>query len=96
MVDKIDGPMILAGDFNTTTWSYSLRSFAARNGFVREALNMLTFPMSWYYFDASRDTLPFLPMYHVMTRGGVVVHDIHTGRPTASDHLPVVFKFSVN
>ena len=87
--------MILAGDFNSTAWSYSLRSFVTANGFVRETLNMLTFPMSWHYFGAWRDTVPFLPLDHVMTRGGLTVHDIHTGHPTASDHLPVVFTFSV-
>ena len=96
VVDKIEGPMILAGDFNSTAWSYSLRDFVDRNDFVRETLNMLTFPMSWLYFEEWRDTIPFLPLDHVMTRGGIVVHDIHTGRPTASDHLPVVFSFSVN
>lgn len=95
VVDKIEGPMILAGDFNSTPWSYALRDFVARNGLVRETMNLFTFPMSWYYFGAWRDTLPFLPLDHVMTRDGVVVHDIHAGRATASDHLPVVFTFSV-
>lgn len=95
LVDTIEGPMIVAGDFNSTAWSYGLRDFVARNGFVRETLNMLTFPMSWHYFGNWRETLPFLPLDHVMTRGGIVVHDIHTGGPTASDHLPVVFTFSV-
>lgn len=95
VVDKIEGPVILAGDFNSTPWSYALRAFVADNGLVRETMNLLTFPMSWYYLGAWRDTLPFLPLDHVMTRGGVVVHEIHTGRPTASDHLPVVFTFSV-
>lgn len=95
VVHKIEGPMILAGDFNSTGWSYSLRNFVAQNGFVRETLNLLTFPMSWFYLDAWRGTIPFLPLDHVMTRGGIIVHDIHTGRPTASDHLPVVMTFSV-
>lgn len=95
VVDAIEGPMILAGDFNSTAWSYALRNFVARNDLVRETLNMLTFPMSWHYFGDWRETVPFLPLDHVMTRGGIVVHDIHTGRPTASDHLPVVMTFSV-
>jgi endonuclease/exonuclease/phosphatase (EEP) superfamily protein YafD len=94
VLDKIDGPMILAGDFNSTPWSYTLRDFVARNGLLRETMNLFTFPMSWFYLDAWRDTLPFLPLDHVMTRG-VTVHEIHTGRPTASDHLPVVFRMSV-
>ena len=95
VVDKVDGPLILAGDFNSTPWSYALRGFVAQNGLVRETMNLLTFPMSWHYFGAWRDTLPFLPLDHVMSRGGIVVHDVHTGQPTASDHLPVVLTFSV-
>jgi endonuclease/exonuclease/phosphatase (EEP) superfamily protein YafD len=96
VLDKIEGPLVLAGDFNSTPWSYSLRDFVARNGLVRETMNLFTFPMSWYYLGAWRDTLPFLPLDHVMVRDGIVVHNIGTGRPTASDHLPVVFTFSVD
>src|SRR5690606_5843408 len=95
VVDKIEGPLILAGDFNSTPWSYTLRDFIAANGLVRETRNLLTFPMTWYYLGAWRDTLPFLPLDHVMTRDGVVVHEIRAGQPTASDHLPVVFTFSL-
>ena len=95
VLDKIEGPLILAGDFNSTPWSYSLREFVSRNGLVRQTMNLVTYPLSWFYFDAWRDTMPFLPLDHVMTRGGIVVHDLHAGQPTASDHLPVVFTFSV-
>lgn len=95
VLDKIEGPMILAGDFNSTPWSYSLRDFVARNGFTRETMNLVTYPLRWFYLRAWRDTIPFLPLDHVMTRGGVVVHELHAGRRTASDHLPVVFTFSV-
>ena len=56
VVDKIEGPMILAGDFNSTPWSYALREFVARNGLVRETMNLVTYPLSWYYFSAWRDT----------------------------------------
>lgn len=95
VVGRIEGPMILAGDFNSTPWSYSLRTFVADNGLVRETVNLVTYPLRWYYLGAWRDTLPFLPLDHVMTRGGIVVHDLHAGQRTASDHLPVVFDFSV-
>ncbi|KQX43015.1 hypothetical protein ASD04_03455 [Devosia sp. Root436] len=95
VVDKVEGPMILAGDFNSTPWSYALRDFVARNGFTRETMNLVTYPLSWYYLRAWRETIPFLPLDHVMTRGGIVVHELHAGRKTASDHLPVVFTFSV-
>ena len=91
----IEGPLIVAGDFNSTAWSYGLRNFVAANGLVRETVNLVTYPMRFFYFGAWRDAVPFLPLDHVMVRGGVVVHDLHAGRPTASDHLPVVFTFSV-
>ncbi|HEV7345906.1 MAG TPA: endonuclease/exonuclease/phosphatase family protein [Devosia sp.] len=95
-VDKIGGPVVLAGDFNATPWSYALRRFETRSGLTRQTMNLLTFPMSWYYFGAWRDTLPLLPLDHVFTRDGIVVHDVGTGQPTASDHLPVVVTFSVD
>lgn len=95
VLDKLEGPMILSGDFNSTPWSYALRQFVANNGLVRETMNLFTFPMRWHYLGAWRDTIPFLPLDHVMTRGGIVVHEIGVGRATASDHLPVVFSFSV-
>ncbi|UJW85806.1 endonuclease/exonuclease/phosphatase family protein [Devosia sp. SL43] len=95
VLDKIEGPMILAGDFNSTPWSYSLRAFVAENGLVRQTVNLVTYPLRWFYFGAWRDTLPFLPLDHVMTRGGMTVHELHAGRRTASDHLPVVFEFAV-
>jgi endonuclease/exonuclease/phosphatase (EEP) superfamily protein YafD len=95
VVDTIEGPMILAGDFNSTPWSYALRDFVARNGLVRETVNLVTYPLRWFYFGRWRDTVPFLPLDHVMTRGGIVVHELHAGRRTASDHLPVVFEFTV-
>src|SRR5690554_2159292 len=96
VLDKIEGPLVLAGDFNSTPWSYSLRDFVARNGLVRESANLCSFPMWWYYLGAWRDTVPSLPLEHVMVRDGIVVHDIGTGQPTASDHLLVVFTFSVD
>ena len=95
VVDRVEGPMILAGDFNSTPWSYSLRKFVADNGLARETVNLVTYPLRWFYFGAWRDTVPFLPLDHVMTRGGIVVHELHAGRRTASDHLPVVFEFTV-
>lgn len=95
VISKVDGPLIVAGDFNSTPWSYALRDFVARSGLVRQTINLLTYPMSWHYLGAWRDTIPFLPLDQVMTRDGIVVHEIHAGLPTASDHLPVVFTFSV-
>ena len=94
VVGRIQGPVILAGDFNSTPWSYTLRQFVAETGLHRQTLSLFTFPMRFYYFGAWRDTLPFLPLDHVLTRG-LNVHSVDTGGRTASDHLPVVVEFSV-
>lgn len=95
VLDGITGPLIVAGDFNSTGWSYALRDFAANNGLVRETMSLATYPMRFYYFGAWRDAIPFLPLDHVMVRGGIVVHELRAGNRTASDHLPVVFTVSV-
>lgn len=95
VLDGIEGPVILAGDFNSTPWSYELRNFVRDNGLHRETMNLPTYPLTWYYLGDWRDTLPFLPLDHVMTRDGIVVHTLGPGVETASDHLPVVFSFSV-
>lgn len=91
----ITGPMILAGDFNSTPWAYALRSFIAANGLTRQTLNLVTYPLRWFYAGEWRGTVPFLPLDHVLTRDGIAVHDLRAGKRTFSDHLPVVFKFSV-
>lgn len=90
---RIDGPLIVAGDFNSTPWSYALRNFASVTGLTRETHNLVTYPL---LFTLRRlvPTLPFLPLDQVFQRG-VVVHDLHAGEQTGSDHLPVVFSFSV-
>ncbi|WDR02994.1 endonuclease/exonuclease/phosphatase family protein [Devosia algicola] len=94
-VELVKGPLVLAGDFNSAPWAYALRGFIEGNGFTRQTLNLVTYPMRWYYFGAWRDTIPFLPLDQVLTRNGIVVHSLKAGQRTASDHLPVVFRFSV-
>jgi endonuclease/exonuclease/phosphatase (EEP) superfamily protein YafD len=94
-IAKLDTPLILAGDFNSTSWSYALRDFTAAAGLTRQDHNIFTFPMR-FYIAGWRDTWPpFLPLDHVMTRGPVTVYDLHAGPATGSDHLPLIFTFSV-
>lgn len=95
VVESTEGPLVLAGDFNSTPWSYALRNFETGAGLKRETASLVTYPMRWNAFGTWWDTVPFLPLDHVMTRGGIVVHDVRTGARTASDHLPVVVTFTV-
>lgn len=93
-IDAVDGPLIVVGDFNSTPWSYALRGFERDADLTRQTRNLVTYPVLFTLPDLIQ-TVPFLPLDHVFTRGNLAVHDLHAGAPTGSDHLPVVFSFSV-
>ncbi|WP_116654353.1 endonuclease/exonuclease/phosphatase family protein [Pelagibacterium sediminicola] len=88
-------PLMLVGDFNSTPWSYALRRFVTEAGLTRHTFNLPTFPKLWYYLRGWRWTPAFLPIDHVMSRGGISVHEIERGEPSGSDHLPIILRFSV-
>jgi endonuclease/exonuclease/phosphatase (EEP) superfamily protein YafD len=93
-INAIEGPLVVVGDFNSTPWSYALKAFEASSGLRRETRNLVTYPE---LFTVPRGMLrlePFLPLDHVFQRG-VIVSELHRGVQTGSDHLPVVFTFSV-
>jgi endonuclease/exonuclease/phosphatase (EEP) superfamily protein YafD len=94
-LNVVSGPLILTADFNSTSWSYGLRNFAFRSGLTRQDRMILTYPMR-FYIAGWRDTIPFLPLDHVMTRGGIDVHAVYAGDPAGSDHRPIITLFSVN
>lgn len=94
-LSEVDGPVIIAGDFNSTSWSYSLRGFAQRNGLERHTRNLFTFPKAFHLAGAWRTTPAFLPLDHVMSRNGIIVHAVELGDASGSDHAPVIVDFSV-
>lgn len=93
-VRGVDAPLLLVGDFNSTPWSYAQRSFAEEADLDRQTHGILTWPLR-FSIKGWRDTWPFLPLDQVMTKGPVVIHDIHPAAPTGSDHLPLVATFSI-
>ncbi len=100
-VNRVRGPLLLMGDFNSTPWSYALRGLAADTATTRHTRNLVTYPLAFTLprFSARSDGLvplvPFLPLDHVFSRGGVAVHELAAGPDVNSDHYPVVFRFSV-
>lgn len=93
VVKNTTGPLILVGDFNSTPWSYALRQFESDSGLRRETRNLITYPMLFTLGDLVH-TWPFLALDQVFERG-VAVHELHRGGETGSDHLPVIFSFSI-
>ncbi|RDE08989.1 endonuclease/exonuclease/phosphatase family protein [Pelagibacterium lacus] len=94
-LSTVQPPLILVGDFNSTPWSYALRNFVAEAGLVRHTRNLPTFPKLWYYLRDWRPAPALLPIDHVMTRGNIEIHELRTGEPSGSDHLPIIVEFSV-
>lgn len=95
-LETVDLPLMLVGDFNSTPWSYALRRFVAEAGLTRHTFNLPTFPKLWYYLRGWRWTPAILPIDHVMSLGGIAVHEIDRGEASGSDHLPIVLRFSVD
>jgi endonuclease/exonuclease/phosphatase (EEP) superfamily protein YafD len=100
VIKGISGPLIVVGDFNSTPWSYTMKGFEAATALRRETRAPLTYPMlvtvpSRISRDNLLRTIPFLPLDQVFERG-IAVHELHIGAPTGSDHLPVLFRFSVS
>ena len=99
-VAGVSGPLLVVGDFNSTPWSYAMKGFEATTGLRRDTRALLTYPLMFTVPQRiSRNGLlrflPFLPLDQVFDRG-ISVHELHTGPQTGSDHLPVVFSFSVD
>lgn len=83
---------LLAGDLNATPWSNTVATVGTIAGAARVPLNGAT----WQHHRLP-DMLRFagLPIDHVFTRGGVMVHSIARLEPAGSDHLPVLVEFSL-
>ncbi len=92
--NAVDGPLLIVGDFNSTPWSYALKGFAAASGTTRETRSLVTYPVLFTVPHGLARTWPFLPLDQVFERG-IAVHELHSGPQTGSDHLPVIFDFSV-
>ena len=114
--NAIAGPLVVVGDFNSTPWSYTMKSFEAATGLTRETRNLITYPELFTVPPGVKRRLPFLPIVPKKCAGecgadllrtapflpldqvfqrGVIVSELHRGQPTGSDHLPVIFTFSI-
>jgi endonuclease/exonuclease/phosphatase (EEP) superfamily protein YafD len=81
-----DGPLIMAGDFNMTPWSYRQQRLLAATGLRRHAI----FLRSWPTDGQFRLPFPTFLIDHVLTTPDIKSVSIRIGRPSNSDHLPVV------
>src|SRR5262245_8682313 len=81
-VDRIPGPVILAGDLNTTPWSKSYRTLRRVAGLVPASTLRPTWP-AWPL------TFPQVALDHIFVSTDLSVSAAGTGPAVGSDHLPI-------
>lgn len=81
--------IVVAGDFNATTWCRSMREFVRISGLrdTRQGFGMQSSWPSWFWPMA-------ICIDHAFVSEGVHVHDRRTGAWAGSDHLPVILDLS--
>jgi endonuclease/exonuclease/phosphatase (EEP) superfamily protein YafD len=84
------GEVLLVGDLNMTSWSYSFQDLLQHSRLHDSRLGFgiqPTWPMP--------NLLLAVPIDHVLHTPGVYPHRRHTGPLIGSDHLPVILDFSL-
>ena len=82
LVRHIDGPLVLAGDLNTSPWSSAFRKLRAATGLAPASILMPTWP-AWPL------ALPQVALDHILVSPELAVAAAGTGPAVGSDHLPV-------
>lgn len=92
---------ILAGDFNSTPWSFALLKLERRMGLNRLTHGQLTFPARKYKGDGMMDRakeipawFPFAPIDHVFAGSAWRAVKVTRGPKLGSDHYPVVVELA--
>jgi endonuclease/exonuclease/phosphatase (EEP) superfamily protein YafD len=89
----LTGTAILAGDFNATGWSVSVRRVAEAAGLTP----VQSIGATWLHRKLPKAWRPWigLPIDHVMAKGNVIVHSAKAQDDAGSDHLPILVEFSL-
>jgi endonuclease/exonuclease/phosphatase (EEP) superfamily protein YafD len=81
-VRHIDGPLVLAGNLNTSPWSRSFRALRVATGLSPAGMLMPSWP-AWPI------ALPQVALDHIFVSSDLTVSASGTGPAVGSDHLPV-------
>jgi endonuclease/exonuclease/phosphatase (EEP) superfamily protein YafD len=82
LMRRIDGPLILAGDLNSSPWSNAFRRLRAATGLVPAGILTPSWP-AWPL------ALPQVALDHILASPDLTVAAAGTGSAVGSDHLPV-------
>lgn len=93
VLNKIEGPLLFGGDFNSTPFSYAFKNLVSSTNMERVVWLLPTWPAPPTY---PVDMPPWLQLDHILTRGGVTVGLPHRGENGGSDHFPLIVDFKVD
>ena len=85
LVEGAGGPVVLAGDFNTTRWSPHFEDLMVAAG-LRNAADGQGYIGTWpsWFWPAQ------IPIDHILVKGPIAVASLRRGPATGSDHYPVI------
>ncbi len=82
--------LIVAGDFNSTPWSFSMRRQDALFDLERRTRALFTFPVQTYSKYKLRSPFPLLPIDQIYAGSGWKTVSVTRGPRLGSDHLPTI------
>lgn len=82
--------LILTGDFNSTSWSFSRRHEDSVFGLERRTRGMFTWPARDVPWRGRSTPFPLLPIDHVYAGSSWRTVKVERGPRTGSDHYPVI------
>lgn len=82
--------LIIAGDFNSTPWSFARRREDRALGLVRRTRALFTWPAERVSHNRLPALFPILPIDHVYAGSGWATVAVRRGPRLGSDHYPVV------
>jgi endonuclease/exonuclease/phosphatase (EEP) superfamily protein YafD len=84
------GRLILAGDFNSTPWSFARRREDRELGLIRRTRALFTWPAAKLSHNRLPALFPILPIDHVYAGPEWATVSVTRGPALGSDHYPVV------
>ncbi len=87
--------LILAGDFNSTPWSFSRRREDALFGLERRTRALFSWPAARFTRFRIRTPMPFMAIDHVYAGGDWRTVSVKRGPKLGSDHYPVVVRLAL-
>ena len=87
----ITTPVIFAGDFNLTPWSYQLQRWLWASDLRRHGGFLATWPTDGQF----RLPMPLFQIDHVVTTPDIKTISMETGPRLGSDHLPVITRLEL-